>query len=461
MNLEKLLAENMIRFGVKNLNTSNKKSIILLKEAAFLMEQGGAAFVRSMDPKEKAIIDQVKAVNGFNGWGDIFSFLKSEGILFNFDQEIATDWILLGYIRKYLNEKILKKYVKRPEKFDAAANALVLTLNDAIASNVGQGTAKFNEFQFNQSPENEKNILTLGKITAAGLDKTVGQTYASDSNLEELCRWANTYNIVNCKTINPGASGYEMGSPSVNKNGALDIANTFLSSEDPDDIWFWSLKGYTPPAAKTTVTTETPPPVLVVGDVTETKIPAQYEPYAYKPSDEALSQLLTTIQNAKKLGDIIDLTVIGSASTERIKAKDGGELLDIWKKMNQPGVDKLVPNKSGLQGEKLPPDEVIFGSGTVGKVTDYMASGNAFLADLRKRQIVNFLTSKGIGVDYSSAVIADGEQARNIRVQFKVKAPDTNQIIEPETVIRTMGTAGKSIDYGAVFKCRVADVDLY
>lgn len=461
MNLEKLLAENMLRFGVKNLNTSNKNSIILLKEAAFLMEQGGAAFVRDMDAKEKAIVEQVKAVNGFNGWGDILSFLKSEGILFNFEVGVAADWILLGYIRKFLNEKILKRYVKRPEKFDAAANALVLSLNDTIATNVGQGAAQFAEYQFNQSPENGKNILTLGKITAAGLDKTVGQTYASDSNLEELCRWANTYNVVNCQTINPGASGYEMGKPEVNKNGALDIANSFLASEDPADIWFYSLKGYTPPAAKTTSATVTPAPLLIVGDVTETKIDAQYEPLVYKPSDAALKELLDVLTNARKLGELIDLTVIGSASTEKINLTSGQALIDYWKTKNQPGADKFVSNASGLQGEKLPPDNVIAGSGTKGDVTSDMASGNAFLANLRKREILNFLNKKGFPVDFSKAEIADGEVARNIRVQFKIKAPDTKQIIEPKVVLNTIGTAGKTVDYGAVFKCRVADIDLY
>jgi hypothetical protein len=186
------------------------------------------------------------------------------------------------------------------------------------------------------------------------------------------------------------------------------------------------------------------------------------------PSQEALNKLVETLNSVKEIGEITDLVVYGSASTEPInmgKSGQGKALVDYWREQKQPGSDDLFYDGIG-QGmgavKRVPTDALINGAGKVGIVTDPMASGNAFLAKLRGDQIVTYLKSKGFNVSKVVYQITEGAgDARFIRVSFSVQKPDDNTVIPAATVLKTVTSLGGTKDYAAVFKCKVADIDLF
>jgi hypothetical protein len=483
---------------------SFKKSQQILESRSYrgmqrINEGEGAAYVREMDANEKAavaLLKDNKTAAGFTGYGTILQFLKTNAIYFNFSQEKAADWILLGYIRLYAGTNWLKKpkidgkWVDKVKSDLKKWGDIVNEISKKIETNMADDTVSWNEYQFNQSPEDSNNINTLGKITAGGLDPNQGQ-YPSNSNLEEICRYVNTYNLVNNILVGwETSTGYEYGMPDIieekgKTQGYLDFKggtfidnsaakesfqkNPTVGNREAQDIYFWSLKGYTPPSSKTKSTTTKPDPIKQVGDVIEpSPIDAGYKALYYKPSDEALNKLLETLNKVKEIGEIVELTVYGSASTERIdmgtanQGKEGQALINYWKEKGQPGADKFVPAAANLNGTKLPADKVINGSGVAGIVTDPMASGNAFLAKLRCDEIANFLSANQFTPAKRVYQITQGtDDARFIKVSFKVKKPDETTTLDPKVVLQTVSSVGSVKDYGAVFKCKVADIDLW
>jgi hypothetical protein len=484
------------------LNYKGWRTLHESQEFKKLYESGGAAYVREMSEVEKQAVDLLKnqdTAASFEGFGTIRSFLVNQKILFNISADEAANWILLGYIRLYAGagwirqSKIDGNWIEKVKKDKAKWGTVVNQIDERIRTELGATVEpEWKEFQFNQSQTNPKNINTVGKITTSGIDSTVGGA-PSDSNLEEICRYVNTYNLVNNVVISWDTStGYEYGSPEIIKdktskvNGYLDFKNgSFIdnsagkssvmknlasyqngSSADEIDVYFWSLGDYTPPTSKTTSSTTAPEIIKQVGDVIEPlPIDAGYQSLYYKPSAEALNKLLETLNKVKKVGEIVELTVYGSASTEAINmgtANQGQALINYWKEKGQPGADKFVPATAGLNGIKLPADKVINGSGVAGIVTDPMASGNAFLAKLRCDEIANFLSANRFTPAKKVYQITQGaEDARFIKVSFKVKKPDSATTLDPITVLKTVGSVGGTKDYAAIFKCRVADIDLF
>jgi hypothetical protein len=245
------------------------------------------------------------------------------------------------------------------------------------------------------------------------------------------------------------------------------LKNPQASNAEEVDIYFWSLKGYTPDITKTTSSTTKPQVIKVVGDKVEpTPIEAGYAPLAYMPSQEALNKLVETLNSVKEIGEITDLVVYGSASTEAINmgtSDQGNKLIKYWMDNKQPGANEFVSGKADANmPNRLPQDAVINGSGKVGVVTDPMASGNAFLAKLRCDEIANFLSANRFTPAKKVYQITQGpNDARFIKVSFKVKKPDEATTLDPKTVLKTVGSVGGTKDYAAIFKCRVADINLF
>jgi hypothetical protein len=453
-------------------------------------EAEGTAYLRTMDENEKAAVALAKdntTAAGFTGYGSILQFLKANEILFNISQEEAADWILLGYIRLYAGNNWLRqpkidgKWIERVKKDLIKWGSILNQISEKVETNMAIDNIDWTEYQFNQNAKNKNNINTLGKITVAGLDQSIGQA-PSDSNLEEVCKYVNTYNLVNNVFVSwETSTGYEYGMPEIvndknsSTNGYLDFkGGTFVDmsarknkiiksgttiDNETDDIYFWSLKGYKPDITKTSSAVTPEKKIVIVGNKLEPDpIEAKYAPLMYMPAADSLNQLLEVLTSAQKVGTITDLVVYGSASTETINmgnAKQAETLLMKWRGEKQPGANNMLVNE-------LPLDAVINGAGAVGVVKDPKASGNAFLATLRANQIATFLSSKGFTVSQKIAQITSGtDAARFIKVSFNVKQPDNNTIIPAQTVLKTVESLGGTKDYAAIFKCKVADIDLW
>lgn len=465
--MKNILAENMLRFGVKNLNESDKTYIDTL---SILTE---AVVARKLTDIEKAIITKVKQAPDFDGYGTISSFLNTNGVYFQFSQEVAADYILLGYIRKFFGQKLLKKYANKDRKFERDALEVTNTIMQTISDNIGQGEFEANVYQMNQHPEKQDEILTVGRIDANGIDKSVGR-YDSSTNLEVMCRFINTYNLVNNQVINPKSSGREFVSPGVydsipGDSGALYImdsggeAGIFVTSEDVKDVWFWGLKGVTPAKSKTKGAMVTPPPLVVVGDLSQADIDVNYDVFLYDLDEKAKTEIKAVIDTAKSIGSIIELNVIGQASTETVNLGNSTEtgegpaskLLARWRGANQPGANDIMLSD-------LPPNDKINGKGQVGDVTDAKASGNAAIATQRAKAAWSYIRSLGLKPTSTTAKIVSGAaEARKIIIQLKVQKPDEKKPLDPQLFVDTVSQAGQSTEFAPMFQCTVTDVDLY
>ena len=453
--MKTILAENMLRFGVKNLTESNEKNINYYK---LLTEQAGGAAIRNMNSNEAAIVNKVKTYPNFDGWGTILSFLKSNGLYFLFSQEQAADWILLGYIRKAFGTRLLKKYANKDRKFERDATTALANLSDDIAANVAEGEYETEVVQLNQHPEEKDKILSIGKVTKNGVDSSTGRVSAA-SNLEEVCRWANTYNIVNNPFINPKeGKGMEFGPAVVNDNGALVVSETWQQSEESSDIWMWALKGVTPAESKTDASVVQSPPLVVVGDLAQSSIDNKYDVFMYELTDDAKTKIKQVLDAAKSIGEITQLNVIGQASTESVNlgtSNQASNLLAKWRGANQPRSKNIMLNQ-------LPSDDKINGKGTVGVVTDPKASGNAAIAYQRAAELAVYVKSLGnTPTKTTAAIVAGAADARKVIVQIQVKKPDETRPVDPTTLVNTVGSSGTVTEFAPLFQCVLIDVDLY
>jgi hypothetical protein len=349
MNLERLLAENMIRFGTRNLSESHIKKI--LKEAF-----GAPAAVKNPNP----IIDSF--INNSKNWGPNFtlsvqtvkSLMTKYGVKFSTTTvDTAAAWIAFSSqaTAQYDQANPLKGTFKDVTKLrDAVENSDTL-------QNWGSETV----IQLNESPNDPGKVLTVGSISNTGV---TGQDVGQSSDMSSILTYCNDYNIgmiasdnyegrkgsyiaqiniqpytLDRRTGNITDGTFIAGNPRTTPGaGSLDL----ISAEQDNELscLIYADQQYKAASAKTTGT-QTSEISWTPGPETTADLPKNLFPTLKITMDATVApQVTKAIEDAKKLGQITAMRIESGASYDRPV------------KLDQEGFAKAL----GLSANQVPAD---------------------------------------------------------------------------------------------------------
>ncbi len=397
MNLQRLLAENMIRFNTKNLNENQIRK--LLKEQV------------SIDTNQKGTGMLAKFVASPNEWGPNFkanvnsvkTLLTRNKIKFTYvNTDTAAVWITIaGYV------------YQRGTKY-ADFNALTVSaFSKSAESNTSVDTSDW-EFEWNvqcmQSPDDPTKILTAGVVTAT---EASGTNEGESSSLADVVQFLNDYNMGEtikglCANRSPSQievnqESVQTGDPNTDPGaGSLYITNYVTT------YWqiCYSQTAFQAASAGTAVktTTET---VWTPGPETAADLPKNLFPVLSVKLDPAVSpEISKAIEAAKSLGQITSIRIESGASfDEPVKLDNAG-----------------FAAKLGLQPNQVPANPT---KDAEGVVKDPMSGGNAFLAYQRGQAMLNAIgNTAGVTPTVVATVAKGGDAARYARLIFGIKKPD-------------------------------------
>jgi hypothetical protein len=414
MNLEKLLAENMIRFGTRNLTERDVRKI--LKEQA-----GGAP-----GPVENANPIITAFINTPTNWGPTFtanvqtvtSLLNKYAIKFtNASNEKAAAFISLMYNVPSSGFVKITDVNKLKEAVEAQDNAIT-TFRETI-------------IQLNESPDEKGKVLTVGTVSATGVS---GRDVGNSSVMADIITYINDFNISKIASIpflnkgtnvgenyesywitpfKRGAQGgiltknmdFITGTPGKTPGaGSLSLPGAFY--ENSNNFCIYASQNYTAASAasKGTQTTEI---TWTEGPETKADLPKNMFPVLSIKLDATLTPLITTaIESAKKIGQITGLRIESGAS------------FDEPVKLDNAGFAKAV----GMATNQVPADPTLDKEGVV---TDPMSGGNAFLAIMRGRALQTAIGNlAGVTPTMVAKVATGGDAARYSALYFNIKMPD-------------------------------------
>jgi hypothetical protein len=189
--------------------------------------------------------------------------------------------------------------------------------------------------------------------------------------------------------------------------GSLDLAN----AEDYGNAYLYSTQKYTP-ATGASVGTQTTEVVWTEGPETKADLPQNmFAKMSIKLEPTMPELLTTTIENAKKIGQITGLRIESGAS------------FDEEVKYDNAGFAKVV----GMAPNQVPADPTLDKEGTV---TDPMSGGNAFLAYMRGKAIQTAIgNTAGVTPTMTATVATGGAAARFAALYFNIKKPDGSTTI--------------------------------
>jgi hypothetical protein len=426
----------------------NYKNWRAIHEAAIFEGKGvygSSAILSPLAENDKALLQKflVQGAQYKTNIVDAFNNLK---ILFTVTPEVAADYVLVGMLRiEFGKKRLYDKYANKDKKWEKDAEEILNSLHQKIEDNFSEeGIAGWNseEFKLSQGKDPktgelaEGMVLTRGKITSY----EINGSGTSISATTDITKYLNTYNLGHHSAIFPSA-GSEYDSMTIDENGAVDLRDHWGSqvtgqSFEENDIFFFALADYTPPSSKTEATYKPPFEVTTPGAQTVAEVKDAFEVLDVVPKQDKVNEVLTFIEKLKEAGTISKLEVVGGASTEAVS----GATAAAW------------ATKYGVAANTLPADAVINGTGTVGKVADPKASGNAWLASERGKRFAaalqRFPQMEGIAPTISAEIGADAGNSRFVKIVFEVKAKDTGIVVPGEWVVNTVATLGASTDLG-------------
>lgn len=400
MNLEKLLAANMIRFGTRNLTEHQVRKI--LKE-----QTGNPGVVVNPNPLIQTFVTTPTS------WPPIFTkhvatmkaLLTKAGITFsNISIDLAAAHIILCTAG---NSKELFQALKKGK-----IEMIGPIVDPQIVDNVTW--AKQTPIQLNESPDEKGKVLTVGIVTKDGPSN---QTPGESSELTAIVQYMNDYNIagITQHDYNINVSGADdmeqiniqypnsMIQPKQPGAGSLNIGNSFGEYTWPI---LYSTQKYTA-ATGASVGTQTTDVVWTEGPETKADLPQNMFAKMKIKLDATLTPLLTTaIEGAKKIGTITGLRIESGASFDEPVV------------LNNAAFAKEV----GMASNQVPADPTLDKEGVV---TDPMSGGNAFLAYMRGKAIETAIgNTAGVTPTMTATVATGGAAARFAALYFNIKKPD-------------------------------------
>jgi len=432
--MKNTLAENMLRFGVKNLNESQLESIQSLI-------------------KEYTAPPALPAITGLDGLKDdpntktVYSWVNTKLSQFDikFSNAISDPaaYLTAGIIADtaYYEAKFRKKMLNGTDIVKLTRSKLFTT---GLFSDQISGYRDYKKYivQFNESPSQKGKVATRDVITAAGAldgsgegqasDYTQIQMFLNDSALKQYLIFGESINIEpyqSAKGAIVGGDFFTSGNPKTTPGaGALDLTNLEFDSTQ-DSYAYCSLIGtvnYDPESSQTTGTTTTTttfePGAEISPELGELFATGKIQLAAGKADEIAAA-----VKDAQKLGKIVKIRIESSASANRGTTSDRAA----FAKMVGLPVDQ-VPQNPGVNNKS-------------NNVTDPMEGGNAFLAVKRAQVAGAAVKSVSPVTPTITAKIQDGgDAAQYVKVFMTVQKPDNTTTVTQDD-LKNIG-AGASND---------------
>lgn len=435
--LDKILAENMLRFGTKNLGETVHK----LKQLVEQLGSGDGVGAGVQIPQDvlTAIANASATSMAYKNGKAQIAQMKVP-VLCNGS---IIDALIYGAIKgnaASLGEGGLLKLLGAKGKFQERLMG--------ILDGLGADNLKFydyDEVSVNPSAEDPSKVATLGEVTAAA---GVSGDYQTGSDYNELVTYLNTYNLMNIlatKWTGQGPQQYYINQSDIDKTGYLDLQNYALFTQ-AEAVFYATQKIGVSKAGKTINKSKFIP---VAGEKQSIPIPkdtfaagkvavtdASFQPvidaltgFQQDPNFGGKGWKITGIQvdTAASLGEPVQSPDVAAFSTlTGVSAAD----------LQAAGItDANVKDPKGLSAGPAKPGR----------------SGQDFLAITRANNIKAKLEAKfaGIPVTTNPQLAAGTSDARFGSVTFTVQGPNQEISIPAEMI--PQGKAGKAEDLGKVF----------
>lgn len=443
MNLERLLAENMIRFGTRNLTENQIKQI--LKEQLSVSAGSPTSAV--------PVVNQF--VNDSTLWGPQFTatyntvkaVLSRNQVPFSVGIDLAAAWLTMARYLEGIDKTKFKAAFKSLQSF-------VQFIENLGALDANSFTSV--EIQLNESTNEKGKVLTSGVITKTSV---TGNQPGESSDINDIVQFCNDYNLqvtAKCITntgifidgtisIDPytpgggysiasGAKGeikggtFVQGMPGrVAGAGSLNLVN------NGGEFYIYSLTKYIAASAGSTgkqLTTIviTPGPVVPI-DATDA-----FEILQIQLSQTGTEEIKTALTGLQSIGKITDIRIESAASYDEEVTLNNAEFA----------------KKVGLQPNQVPADPT---KDAQGVVKDPMSGGNAFLAYMRGEALKNLVTQliPGITPTVTAEVKIGGAKARYAKVFVTVQKPDGSTEVTTDD-LKTIGVGSKTVSGAGTFK---------
>lgn len=440
MNLERLLAKNMIRFKVKNLNEQQIKRLITEQTLSVI-----ANGTKSPVP----VINEF--VNSMDNWGSKFTeahrnavnYFNNNKIPFNNISTAATWFVLCLILPEGKSGSIPRASLK-----DVTSFINYIETRDPVGDTRGWSNM---EIQLNKAPENN-SILTVGTITPTVVQ---GSDPGAYSDLNDIVLFCNNYNIQQIAKAIGVDIGFDLlniepyrADAQIAKNQILggtftqgEVGQPGVGSLDlPESIRYfgglicYSTAKFEAASAKSTgkqitIIDKTPGPTVPI-NATDT-----FEKAGIKLSDIGKNQIKAAMDEIKNLGTILSVNIKSAASfDEPVKSDTRQKFADqVGLPVNE------VPEKP--QQDKL------------GTVTDPMYGGNSFLAYKRGQALLEYVKQllPGITPKVESVVEKGEAAARYAKIFVEVKKSDgTTEITRDD--LNKLEAGAKTTDVAGIYK---------
>jgi hypothetical protein len=442
--MKNTLAENLLRFGVKNFTHEN-----LYRVSQLLKEQYALPAAPAID------LAILRANADFSAAEDVAkTFMSRQKVLTTIPDAAA--YLVLFQCRGYWLTAIKKNTRKGLAEFIKNSQGDTFTGNVQKLASAGEIP-----IQFNESPDSPGKVFMQGSMTATSYAASDVPNGAADIN--DIISYMNNYNILSVMNdgtdqalgfdIDPIAKNASFPSFKVDVKPGQPGYGAFLPEEGSlkGASWLYGLQSFKAASAQTTAVTKTEVTYTPGPELVSNLGKQLFKTGTITPEPILAQRIKEAVNAAKSLGTITAVRIESGASFDRPVNANNAQFAQMV----------------GMPADKVPADPT---KDIEGIVKDPMSGGNAFLAYYRGIALKDALGNEagvtptviakvqkgGTGATpEETEALRDG--AQYAKLIFSVKKPDDSTTITTDD-IKSIGTKSSSADLSGKFQCIKFDV---
>jgi hypothetical protein len=438
--MKNTLAENLLRFGVKNFTHEN-----LYRVSQLLKEQFALPAAPTID------LATLRANADFSAAEEIAkTFMSRQKVLTSIKDAAA--YIVLGKVAQSPNfTELYKVLMKNPDRGLERLNGWNFTesVQDLAKDEI--------LIQFNESPDAPGKVFIQGTMTATSFAASDDIPNGA-ADINDIVTYMNNYNIL--ANLTRQGRGFDLDQPARGSNSfKYDVKQgqpgygAFLpgGAFGGYAAYLYGLQGFKAASAQTTATTKTEVTYTPGPELVSNLGKQLFKTGTITPEPILAQRIKEAVNAAKSLGTITAVRIESGASFDRPVNANNAQFAQMV----------------GMPADKVPADPT---KDIEGIVKDPMSGGNAFLAYYRGIALKDALGNEagvtptviakvqkgGTGATpEETELLRDG--AQYAKLIFSVKKPDDSTTITTDD-IKSIGTKSSSGDLSGKFQCIKFDI---